>query len=181
MAIYFDMDGVMADFALGVKRAGGVYVSPETRDEKMDDAMWDAVRSVPHFYLKLPEIRSGTNLFRAMKAAGMGPEVLTAIPKAHRNIDDAAEDKIAWNEAHLGSGVKTHICYRAEKVLRCRGPADILFDDHADTIQEWRAAGGTGCLVREGSPIIVPPRIAMELKLAEMPDDPFRPEAEYPL
>lgn len=97
---------------------------------------------------------------------------------------NVAEDKIEWNTRHFGSGVQTHTCYRPEKILYCHGPEDILIDDHSGTIQEWREAGGTGCLVRPGHPVILPPRIALELNLANRDLDqkhanPANPRPEY--
>lgn len=165
MAIYFDMDGTMADFAAGVRAIGAPHEAPEARNTAKDDAMWDAIRRTPHFYRNLPEITAGADLFRLMAASGLAPEVLTAVPKPKRMIEGAAEDKIAWNLEHLGEGTVTHICYRADKIRRCRGPEDVLIDDHAVTIREWREAGGTGILFREGSPIELPPRLVMALKV----------------
>ena len=165
MAIYFDMDDTMAGFTAGLAAIGAPHEDALTGGTRRDDEMWDAIRRTPHFYRNLPEIPAGAGLFRLMAASGLAPEVLTAVPKPKRMVDGAAEDKIAWNLEHLGEGTVTHICYRADKIKRCHGPDDILIDDHAGNIGEWREAGGTGILFREGSPIELPPRIVMALKV----------------
>lgn len=177
MATYFDMDGVLADFKAGVERLGVPYVPPDTKDRAADDAIWDAIRATPRFYARLPEIPSGTALFRALQAAGEDPEVLTAVPKPEKNVPKAAGDKCAWNLAHLGPDVKTRICLRAEKIRFCRGPEDVLIDDQERNVREWREAGGTGVLFR-GAATRLPPRLEMRLKMAEkdgMPDN-IQPE-----
>lgn len=182
MAIYFDMDGTIADFAAGVRAIGADPEAPETGGTRRDDEMWDAIRRTPHFYRNLPEIPAGAGLFRLMAASGMSPEVLTAVPKPKRMIEHAAEDKIEWNLEHLGPDTVTHICYRADKVRRCHGPDDVLIDDHAVTIGEWREAGGTGILFRQGSPIELPPRLVIALRVGAMDEaqkSMFLPQAQH--
>ena len=166
MTIYFDMDGVLADFKSGAEQAGAAYVPAGTTDKKADDDMWDQIRKTPHFYAGLPEISRAVQLFKDLQAAGEKPEILTAIPKPHYGIKYAAEDKKAWVETHLGPGIPVHICYRAEKIHKCGGPNDILIDDQDRNIQEWQAAGGTGILFRENMPLKLPKRLMLLLKEA---------------
>ncbi len=172
MAIYFDMDGVLADFRAGAEAAGAAYVGPETSDKKADDAMWDVIRSTPHFYAGLPEIPAGVRLFRALQDAGEAPEVLTAIPKPCHGITDAGPDKILWNESHLGPGVKTHICMREEKAGYCKGPSDYLFDDQDRNLAEWAAAGGTAVKFTENGPEHMPPVLKLKLELSRQDAEP---------
>lgn len=178
MAIYFDMDGVLADFRTGVEQLGVPYVPPETTDKKADDAVWDAIRATPGFYAKLPEIPSGIRLFKDLQAAGENPEILTAVPKPHHDIKNAPADKIEWNREHLGPGVTTHICLRAEKQKFCKGPEDILIDDQARNINEWQASGGTGVLF-QGAATKLPPRLELKLQIAGEDKNTTQTEPEY--
>lgn len=166
MAIYFDMDGVLADFKKGVDQTGAEYAPLGTINKAADDAMWDAIRATPHFYLSLPEIPSGVRLFKSLQAAGENPEILTAIPKPVHEIHDAEPDKIAWVGRHLGKNVKTHICFRAEKQNYCKKSDDILIDDQAKNITEWESAGGTGILFQADTPVKIPAILALKLKPA---------------
>lgn len=166
MAIYFDMDGVLADFRTGAEQAGAVYAPIGTSDKKADDAMWDKIREKPHFYAGLPEIPRGIRLFRDLQAAGEKPEILTAIPKPHYRIQDSDSDKRQWAAEHLGPDIPVHICYRAEKIKKCRGPEDVLIDDQPRNVREWEAAGGTGVLFQEDAPAKLPPRLVLKLETA---------------
>lgn len=168
MAIYFDMDGVLADFRSGAERAGATYVPVGTEDKAADDAMWDEIRKTPHFYATLPEIPRAVKLFRELQAAGEKPEILTAIPKPRYRIEHAAEDKTDWAAAHLGPDVPVHICYRAEKIQKCGGPGDILIDDQDRNIREWKSAGGTGILFREDAPVKLPKWLELRLEVSRM-------------
>ena len=62
--IYFDMDGVLADFNRGVEELAGFvqrYGQEESPEE--DDKMWEAVRHVDHFYDRLDPLPGSLELF----------------------------------------------------------------------------------------------------------------------
>ena len=61
--IYFDMDGVLADFERGVKEMCGMEVPPQ--DPKYDsenDMMWERIRQVEHFYDRLKPMPGALSL-----------------------------------------------------------------------------------------------------------------------
>lgn len=149
--IYFDMDGVLADFDRGVEELCGM-ASPKqgvSRTQAEDDLMWERIRGVEHFYDKLEPMPGALELFGTLRARyGDRVEILTGIPKPKRGITTAGEDKIAWVRRHLGDDVVVNIVYRAEKVNYCKGPGCILIDDLPVNISEWEAVGGTGILYR---------------------------------
>ena len=53
--IYFDMDGVLADFAGGVRDLCHIEPTPLNgkRDIKYDDLMWNEIKKIDHFYKNL--------------------------------------------------------------------------------------------------------------------------------
>ena len=53
--IYFDMDGVLADFGRGVMEMCqmDVYSQFESYSKEFDDRMYAAIRDIPNFYFKL--------------------------------------------------------------------------------------------------------------------------------
>lgn len=59
--IYFDMDGVLADFERGVKEICGLI--PPSQNAKHhkpgeDDEMWEAIKACPHFYNYFMKVRT---------------------------------------------------------------------------------------------------------------------------
>ena len=146
--IYFDMDGVLADFDRGVRELCGMVTPDQSlRTPEEDDRLWEAVRKVDHFYDRLEPMPGARELFDAVYGKyGERCEILTGIPKEKRGIVTAREDKINWMRRVLSERIQINICYRAEKIEKCTGPATVLIDDLKKNIDEWRQAGGTGIL-----------------------------------
>ena len=146
--IYFDMDGVLADFDRGVRELCGMETPDQgIRSSELDDLMWERIRNVDHFYDRLELMPGAKELFSAVYGKyGDRCEILTGIPKEKRKILTAAQDKIDWMKRVLSDSVVVNVCYRAEKIEKCTGPDAILIDDLRKNIDEWTAAGGTGVL-----------------------------------
>lgn len=52
--IYFDMDGVLADFGRGITELCGLpFVDQDKQTRSQTDAMFAAMKKVPHFYDQL--------------------------------------------------------------------------------------------------------------------------------
>ena len=147
--IYFDMDGVLADFERGVRELCGMESRSVNRDDDpgYDDLMWERIRSVEHFYDKLETIPEGEALFRSLYTCfGDRCEILTGIPKPKRGVESAAEDKVRWVHRILDPEVVVHTVLRREKPQYCSGKDCILIDDYSVNIEAWEAMGGTGIL-----------------------------------
>ena len=86
MNIYFDMDGVIADFDRGVKELCGIDpIDQSIRSEEKTVQMWNAIRKVPHFYYKLEPLEEGMELFRILyDACPEKIQILSAQPKQKR-------------------------------------------------------------------------------------------------
>ncbi len=152
--IYFDMDGVLADFDLGVEELTGFIMSTPDQDLKTKeeiDALWAAVRKVPNFYDKLEPLKNGLELFEQIKEAYPGTvEILTGVPRPDRGLDTAADDKIAWAKRILGEDIPVHTVCRKDKKNYCKGKEYVLVDDRRKNIEEWEEAGGSAILYKEG-------------------------------
>ncbi|MGN0363403.1 MAG: hypothetical protein ACI4ET_11240 [Bilifractor sp.] len=145
--IYFDMDGVLADFDRGVRELCQMEPVEQGSGKKADDALWTAVAKVDHFYDRLEPKAGAVGMFQALyRKFGNKCEILTGISKPHRHILNAGEDKTNWVHRLLGPDVKVHIVYREEKPDYCKGKDDILIDDYPKNIREWKEIGGTGIL-----------------------------------
>ena len=149
--IYFDMDGVLADFDSGVTKLCGVdhIIQCDHRSKEDDDLMWEKIRDVGHFYDKLDPIPGAVELFRDLYEKYENIcEILTGIPKPKRGIMTAGEDKIAWAHRILIPDLKVNIVYREEKKSFCAGKEYILIDDLESNIRNWECFGGTGILYK---------------------------------
>ena len=146
--IYFDMDGVLADFERGVRELCRMEAPDQkNRVPEQDDLMWERIRETDHFYDRLELMPGAKDMFDIVYGKyGNRCEILTGIPKEKRGILTAEQDKINWMRRVLSDSVVINVCYRAEKIRKCTGPDAVLIDDLRKNIDEWRAAGGTGIL-----------------------------------
>ena len=149
--IYFDMDGVLADFEKGIREL--CHMEPQSqngkRNAKVDDLMWEAIRNIDHFYEHLDLMPGAKDMFDTVYGKyGDRCEILTGIPRPERGIVTSADDKVAWTRRKLSDKVKIHTVSRKDKKQYCIGPETILIDDQERTIREWQETGGTGILHR---------------------------------
>ena len=147
--IYFDMDGVLADFEKGVREILRMEPQPQNgeRSAELDDLMWEMMRKVDHFYDRLDLMPGAKEMFdRVYGKYGDRCEILTGVPREERGIVDAVPDKIAWSHRLLSKDVKVHTVCRKHKIQFSTGPEAVLIDDREKTIKEWRELGGTGIL-----------------------------------
>lgn len=152
--IYFDMDGVLADFAKGVREICGIEPPPQPQDlseeeraakKVADDQMWELIRQAGNFYYQLELMPGAKEMFDALyEKYGDKVEILTGVPKEKRRIDSAGKDKEDWVREKLSKDVKINIVHREEKIQKCYNKGCILIDDMALNITEWENAGGTG-------------------------------------
>lgn len=144
--IYFDMDGVLADFDRGIRELCHMdSLNQAHKSKEADDAMWEAVKNVAHFYDKLEPIPGALHMFQTLHDKyGDKCEILSGIPKPHRGILTSGEDKTVWTHRLLGEDVVVNIVFREEKKNYVKGLGYILIDDLEKNIKEWNEAGGTG-------------------------------------
>lgn len=147
--VYFDMDGVLADFE-GYFRDNNIAFKSQSEGQtpEQEAEMWKIVSETPHFYHKLKPMPGAIELFKELSKTH-DCEILSAIPKPFRNVPTAAEDKRKWVEDHLGKDVKANIVYRHEKIEYCKDKSDVLIDDYDLNIKEWTDKGGTGVLFED--------------------------------
>lgn len=147
--IYFDMDGVLADFDRGVRELCNMDPLPQSEDQPVgyDDELWSKVREAGHFYDKLEIIPGSKELFDYVyNKYGDKCEILTGVPKPRRGIITAGDDKISWVRRLLSKNIKVNIVWREDKPDYCTGKDCILIDDYELNIREWENCGGTGLL-----------------------------------
>lgn len=146
--IYFDMDGVLADFDRGVIELCGMKpLDQANRTPEEDNALWEKIREVGHFYDKLEMMPGAKELFDAVYGKyGNRCEILTGIPKPKRGIVTAGEDKKNWAYRLLSQDVVINIVFREQKPEYCSGKDCFLIDDLKKNILSWEEIGGSGIL-----------------------------------
>ena len=144
--IYFDMDGVLADFDRGVRELCGMKPKPQGhRASAEDQVMWDAIREVGHFYDKLEFMPGAKEMFDTVYGRfGDRCEILTGIPKPGRGITTSGEDKTSWVRRLLSQDIVVNIVFKEQKPEYCTGKDCILIDDLDKNSQAGERDGGTG-------------------------------------
>ena len=145
--IYFDMDGVLADFDGGVLEYCGfpnISQNDPNKPEGFDNKLWAEIKKVGHFYWHLKPMPGAIEMFNTLyEKYGDKVEILTGIPKPKRGILTAKEDKEAWVSRHLSEKIIVNVVYREEKT-DFAGEGKILIDDYLKNVDEWENAGGIG-------------------------------------
>ena len=142
--IYFDMDGVLADFERGINEICGMDMPVQGKSTKEeDDRMWLAVKDAEHFYDKLEPMKGAIDMYTKLSSK-YDCEILSAIHKPHRGIKTAGVDKENWVKRILSSDMKVNIVLKEEKKNYVDGTETILIDDLEDNIKAWESFGGTG-------------------------------------
>lgn len=143
ITLYFDLDGVLADYATGVSLYGIKYVPLEQSTAKDTAIMYGQLSKIPHFFYTLPPILGTVQIFMKLKQR-YNCEILTAIPKPRWGFIGADDDKRAWVAHYLGYDVKVNVVTREEKLKFCKGVESVLIDDMKLNVDAWNNNGGTG-------------------------------------
>ena len=134
--IYFDLDGVLADFHKGFFDVTGSAPGDFSANE-----MWTHVSNTQYFFLNLEVTSGGKALFDFARNYGE-VRFLTAIPRA-TTYPTAADEKVRWTTKYFGDVPVTAVQYARQKADYAP-PHDILVDDSSENIRRWIKAGGQG-------------------------------------
>lgn len=153
--IYVDMDGVLADFKVGVaKLLGGKYDDDQfNSDPEYRTKMWRAVgkhsKEGGQLWAELPLMSDAKELWSYV--AKYNPEILTATgdPKF-----GAEEQKRRWVPWMVGSDITVNIVRKSAEKAQYATPESILIDDQKKSIDPWVAAGGIGILHKSATATI---------------------------
>lgn len=149
--IFFDMDGVLADFVGGSLRVHGKQLHPsEVQWDFMcqvgfagggDPGFWEPL-SNPSFWAGLEPLEDGLALFRTVEAL-VGHERLGILSSGL--CPGSCDGKRAWIDRHLpGYGKRVVFCTMKGLV---GAPGKVLVDDHDLNADQFAEAGGRSVLV----------------------------------
>jgi hypothetical protein len=131
--LYFDCDGVLADFDAGAETLLGLKPREFERRRGIGK-MWARLASAPDFYGTLPLMPGATELFEAVRH--LDPIILTGLPLGKW----AAPQKVRWAAEHF-PGTRIITCMARDKRNHAKD-GDVLVDDTLKYQHLWAEAGG---------------------------------------
>ena len=131
MTIYFDMDGVLADFDKAVKQ-----------QRHIDELPW---LNIPHFFRDLEPIGSPNETILKLQQLGYDVYILTKVEQ--RDHMQRVFDKMQWVAEHIPSlSLDKLICVpiHHDKTSYLKSPlsSSILLDDYKENLLLWKSLGG---------------------------------------
>lgn len=144
--IYFDVDGVIADFDKYAREHG-----VEGNDVKIDELMIKEVPNGLFRNLDLMHDASHTwNLMHKLRKKGYSVELLTAVgdPTKGKNPEPAIKDKKAWLDEYGFSTFKANFTFTGMDKAKFAKPSSLLIDDMHKNIAYFISAGGHAILHR---------------------------------
>ncbi len=157
MKVYFDLDGVLADFNKGLIDICNVQPCDQTAETTAASrAMWEAKSKTKNIYDRLDLMPGAKEMFDFVYGLlGDDCQILSGIPKQQRGITTACLDKTNWVQRMLSSDVKINLVYKEQKKDFCTGRDCILVDDLDGNIESWEQCGGTGILHKDSQTSIM--------------------------
>lgn len=133
--IFFDLDGVIADFARGYKEFFG-------RNAYADDSF--TINQVclqdPHFFRKLKVVPEGMELLNQLR----NKYKIVFLTTPMENMQYCKWDKISWLEENVGK--EFDVIFAVDKSPYVIDEKSILIDDMDRNLKPWKDAGGTAIL-----------------------------------
>ena len=133
--IYYDMDGVLADFERGVEQHYGQPFSEVNKDR-----FWNEVVASDDIFLNLPPIENGVRGIRFDIEQGSKVAILTSTGGGKHHFE-IARQKLLWLKRQ---DIKVPVCFCLGTQSKASFAHDraVLIDDRDKVCKAWRQAGG---------------------------------------
>lgn len=147
--IFIDLDGVLANFELGVHNLGfNLEKIMNSNDNKKKGFLWSTIRKNPDFWYNLELLEDALTLWDYFKNKDV--YILTGIPVTFgkEDFEKVKLAKVNWVKKHLNLNDDKIICCITSKKPSFIVPNhhNILIDDTTKNISNWLNAGGTGII-----------------------------------
>jgi len=140
--IAIDMDGVLADFDAGSRKALG-----KNKDTMPTRDFWKGIthydKDVEPFFENLPAMKDAFKLMHFITSNFKEYFVLTASGFTPKNVE---EQKRNWAKNVFSPHLKVVTVKKSADKAQYANPNTILVDDRRKSIDPWIAAGGIGIL-----------------------------------
>ena len=145
--VFVDLDGVLANFALGFHNLTGLN-SETTPDEEL----WPKIEEYgkTKFFSELPWMKDGKELWSFITNNFLNVKILSALGKNDK-VDGGKTrvGKLQWLAHNIPQLQRNDIQFvynKRQKKDHCKSPNDILIDDTKIVIDDWNKQGGIGIL-----------------------------------
>lgn len=161
--IYFDMDGVLADFDAATKKYSSNNALLNKRGHLLEADLlaakrerWHKIEQDRTFWTNIPVMQGIDAVLNIAKDCGE-LFVLTSVPGAKNfnggvsYVDFIEQEKRVWIEKYLSKYFDAdHVIVTRiakEKLIKPTN-TDILIDDRSENVADWLAAGGKGIIYK---------------------------------
>ena len=141
--IFLDMDGVLADFNLGVETLTGTHFpNTDQGHNDYDDRKEELTNK--RLFRHLPIMKDMHDLIGYVRHTGLPWEILTAAGVVNREL--VVWDKQEWIKEHVSPTVVVTCTMTGSQkgMFAIRG--SVLIDDRQKNIDAWEKHGGIGIL-----------------------------------
>jgi hypothetical protein len=148
--IYLDVDGVIADFEIGIRALGWTGSLVDREPGSLERFM---AHNYEYIFRTAPptnNMRFFQRMYKVENSLGdNNMKILTAMGSHYKeeHIETVKENKLWWLDQFGFDREDVIIVPRAEDKLPYCQPGDVLYDDKRWTIEQWNKLGGHGFLV----------------------------------
>ncbi len=151
--VYFDMDGVLADFEGGFYKISGTTVNDVT-----DEEMWASIGAYgkAKFFSELEWMAGGKEIWQYASDNFPKVKILSALGRSDKIDKQTTQGKLMWIRHNIPSLQLDDIILVDNKHRKrhyCK-QGDIIIDDTSVVIDEWTERGGVGILYKTASDTI---------------------------
>jgi len=141
--IYFDMDGVLADFEAGFFKVSGQDLSLLPDGVFADKATKDKVFAHPTFFIDLPVLTGAKDM--VAYAMGYDADVQALTATGYSSEESVKAQKHKWIAMHFPEITEVHTVPKSDMKAKYAWPDVILIDDRLEkSILPFREKGGIG-------------------------------------
>jgi len=140
--VFLDMDGVLADFELGLQEMLGHKIDLKGVSDVYDNRKREL--TAKHLFRNLKPMPDAWKLIDWALNSGIHTEILTAAGTVNRTI--VIKDKIEWIKQHCTDNWVIIPTFKGSQKAAFAHPKAILVDDRERNIELFIEAGGIGIL-----------------------------------